>query len=391
MVHTYQNPLLITSSYLFCIFALIDPSNDIIGLKMPTFFFFIWGLILQGKPKPISVKIVLLLLLLNIIALGSGIFSGLEFDFDFTKQYFIFFATLLCLAYTSYVDFFRPLIFASIVLSLFTIFGFIVMSLYPEIENVLYNYMHEEHNDVVLMSHRTFLGVDFVSFCHKSLLVVTIPASLFYSKFLNEKKHKLQNLFLSVLFMFALFCGGNRSLLLGVFLILFILTYQYGKFNYIFKKIIIAIGILGLIIAFMALSEKGESSNDIKFNHLTSYINYFSDYFYLFFLGSGAGSKFYSLGFGRMTVLTEWTYLEIIRMYGIVGLILFLRLILNPIKNYKHKFRNITYWKPISLGYIMILIISGSNPYLLNSTGMICIVFMYSYIYNPKYRMPQMY
>ena len=383
-----QTLLLIVGSYLFCFFALLDPSNNIVGVKIPTFILFVIGLFFQGNPKAISLKILTCLLLLNMISFGCGMLSGLTFDFDFSKQYFIFFITLFCISFAKDIDIFKPILVTCFFLSIFTIFGFIVMSMYPETEAILYTFMHNDYNDVVLMSHRSFLGVEFVSFCHKSLLVVAFPASLYYYKFLTHDHHKMKNFILSCIFLFALFCGGNRSMLIGVFFIFFILTYPHVKHYYLVKPLIMVLGIVGVMIVFMALSEKGESSNDVKFDHLASYIKYFSSNWHLILFGSGAGS--YSKGFSGMTLLTEWTYIEIIRMYGLVGLMFFLWLVLIPLSDYKRKLKRIKYWKPISLGYIIILIISGSNPYLLNSTGMICIVFMYSYVYNKTYRTNRM-
>jgi len=385
-----QNPLLLAGSNLFCFFALLDPSNNIVGVKIPTFILFVLGLFCQGNPKAISLKILACLLLINIVSVGCGMLSGLTFDLDFSKQYLFFFITLFCISFAKDIDVFKPILITCFCLSIFTIFGFIVMSMYPEIETIIYTFMHNDYNDVVLMSHRTFLGVDFVSFCHKSLLVVAFPASLYYYKFLTQDHHKMKNIILSCIFMFALFCGGNRSMLIGVFFILFILTYPHVKHYYFIKPLIIFLGLVGIMIVFMALSEKGESSNDVKFDHLTSYLNYFSNNWHLILFGSGAGSFFYSKGFSGMTVLTEWTYIEIIRMYGLVGLMLFLWLIIYPLTDYKWKLKRIKYWEPISLGYVVILIISGSNPYLMNSTGMICIVFIYSYVYNKTYRTNRM-
>jgi predicted PurR-regulated permease PerM len=72
-------------------------------------------------------------------------------------------------------------------------------------------------------------------------------------------------------------------------------------------------------------------------------------------------------------------------MYGIIGGALILFFLLKPLFRWNEKREYIKNWEPVSLGYILFLVICGSNPYLINSTGLICIIFMYSYIANDKY------
>ena len=146
-----SNLILVIGSYLFCIFVLLDPVNDIVGLKIPTFLIMLIGLAFSGKPKPIALGILVLLLFLQGLSFICGYLSDLPFNYDITRQYLFFFLTLFVIVYSPYISFFRPILFSCFLLAGITIIGYGIIIYYPEIENVLYLYLHEEHNDVILI------------------------------------------------------------------------------------------------------------------------------------------------------------------------------------------------------------------------------------------------
>ena len=129
----------------------------------------------------------------------------------------------------------------------------------------------------------------------------------------------------------------------------------------------------------MLLSEKGESSNAIKYLHLTSYINLFSNNIDILFCGQGVGSFFYSLGFKMEVTQTEWSYIELIRYVGVFGAILIIGIYAFPLSIIYKNRKILTYAFPFSVGYILFLCIAGTNPLLINSTGMLALLTAYSY------------
>lgn len=327
-----------------------------------------------------------LLILCNIVSYLMADLAGLKMDYSLTIHFLIFFILLTCILWDYCIDFLYPIIMGGVILSILTIAGFVSILFFPDLEMLLYEYS-KEHDLIFLMSHRTFLGVEFISFCFKSLPILTIPASFYLYNFLYQREQKMHNFFLSLLFLFAMFCGGNRALLLGVIVIVGAMSYPILRGKKLFRLLGGVACVIFFAIVWMALTETGEASNDVKYGHLSSYIDYFSNNWQFLFFGSGAGSYFYSVGFGDYTNLSEWTYIEIYRMYGLFGGTFIVYFLLKPLFNYNTKKKKIKQWLPVSLGYMLFLIICGSNPYLINSTGLICIIFIYSYVANPKYKL----
>lgn len=371
------------SSYFFCIVALLDPV-DALHLKFPAFLLFALSLCLNNTININNLPIIVAMLLCNIISFIIGNAAGFKIEMPLMIHFLIFFVLQTCILWDYAIDLLRPIIVGSCLLSIATIIGFTSMIYFPELEAVLYEY--SEENDIIfVMSHRTFLGVDFLSFCFKSLPIITIPACICFKDLLYSKSHKLRNLILSLLFLIAMFCAGNRAMILGLLLIVFVIAYPAFSKKRFFRPLFAIASVIALIIIWMALTEKGEWSNDVKYGHLVSYVNHFSENWQYLLFGTGAGSYFYSIGFGYDTNLSEWTYIELFRMYGIIGGALILFFLLKPLFRWNEKREYIKNWEPASLGYILFLVICGSNPYLINSTGLICIIFMYSYIANDKY------
>ena len=375
------------STYLFCIFAIIDPANSILGLKIPTFILFLFSLALYAKPRSDNFMLVSSLIFINLLSFVCGLVMNFSFDTSITIQFLIFFITLYSLSWDFVIDLFDALVISSVLLSIITIAGFVVLVSFPDVA-ILLSGFSESHNTVFMMSERNFLGFTFYSFFYRSLPIVVIPASIYFGRFLNEPYNKRFNLSLALLFLVALFCGGNRAMILGVFVIISLSSYSRFKNNKFFKVLLFIVIIAGLLVAYLAITEKGEESNDIKYGHLVSYLSYFPEKWYTLLFGAGAGSEFYSIGFESMTPLTEWTYLEIIRMYGLVGLALMLYFLFKPVL-FSPWPDNVRNWSQVAFGYCLYMILAGSNPNIFCSTGLICILFVYSYVSNPKYQLSE--
>lgn len=377
--------LLTVASYLFCASALLDPRNSIFGLKIPTFVFFIFCLGFKYKPKLQVLALIIFLLLLQFISYLLGCVQGLKIDTAMTIQYAIFYTTLISIMWAYKVDIFGSIIFASWGIAIITIVGSLSMSYSPAVLTVLYEFA-ESHDRVFIVAQRQFLGFEVNNFVYSSIPIIIMPASYYFNQFLLCKKGKFKYLVLSSIFIFALLCAGNRTMMLGAFTILFFSAYPRLRRYKLFRPIMISIGLVALYIAYLAITEKGEQSSDIKFGHARSYMQLYSDHWYNLIFGTGVGSYFYSEGINEMTNNTELSYFEIIRTNGMIGLILFGMLLVKPLLGYKKKLKTIKDWSSVSFGYILYLLVAGSNPFLMSSTGLIYILFMYSYVQNEKYK-----
>ena len=364
---------------------MLDPTNSILKLKVPIFVLFLFSLFVNYKPQIKYIDFFVLMFAVFVVSMCFGVFSGGAMDYQFTMQYATFFLLLICVLWDSYIDLFTPLVVSSVFVSIITIIGFISMISFPALESGLYLFS-TSFDYTFLMSKRTFMGVEFTSFFYKSIPLVVIPASFYLNEIINNNKASLKNILLVFLFLFSLFCAGNRAMIGVVFLIAFFISYdRISKWPFI-KPLLFIVFVAAVYIGYLSITEKGEESNDIKFGHIESYIDYFKNSWYMLLFGSGAGSTFFSKGFESMTGITEWTYLELIRLYGIVGFVIFVMFLLYPLRDYNAKLRNIYGWKAFSLGYVFYLFICASNPYLTSSTGFLCILLIYSICSNPRYR-----
>ena len=373
------------STNLFGFFAVIDPANTLFGLKTPTFLLLLLLVALKYKPHFSNLGIIVLLIILQFVSCSFGLLIGMEFDSGINKQFILFYFLLLILCWGYKIDLLPSIIWGSFVVSVMTIIGYISIMMTPDFKLMIYQFS-EDHGTILMTGERTFLGVTFYALFYRSLPLVTIPAAIYFNKFLNENKHKKKNFLISLIFLTSLFMGGNRAMLLGVFIIIMIPIYLKYKRLLVFNVLIKIVILLGLIIAYLAITDKEEESTMVKTAHLISYSDYFTRYWYTLLFGTGAGSMFFSKGTDAMTPITEWTYLELLRMNGVVGLTLFLVFLFKPIiRNWKKK--EIRCWSEVSSGYILYMFLAGSNPNIFCSTGLLVIIFLYSYSENLKYRM----
>ena len=380
--YSFIDKVLNALCYVFCFVVIVDPPNTI--LKVKNLVFCVLALLLVLRYRRILMNAGGAVILVYFILIGTflrGVIVGYTYDYDASMMFLKAFTPLFLLCWVDKIYWLNKLLLPSLIISIITLF--IVFSMYymPELEGMIYGYMRT-HDDFILMSHRSFLGYDFIAVFYRSIPLVIIPYSLYCYKFFFEEKNHKKNLVVLFLLGLSLYFSGTRANMLaalGVVAILFIYRIYRSNFSIVAYLLSFLSICSFLCILFMLLSEKGESSNEIKFSHLISYINLFSNNVDVLFCGQGVGSYFYSLGFKMMTTQTEWSYLELIRYVGLLGAVLIIGLYVFPIYKLYKKRRELTYALPISIGYILFLCIAGTNPLLINSTGMLALLTTYSY------------
>jgi hypothetical protein len=135
---------------------------------------------------------------------------------------------------------------------------------------------------------------------------------------------------------------------------------------------------VGAAVVMPKFADTKEGSNAIKLNHLRSYMSEFDNRPASLLLGQGANSSFYSEGFQSWTTVTELTYLEFIRIFGLPVSILFAAW-LGWLAHSLFKRGSIA----IGLAYVTYLAIAASNPLLINSTGFLVLASMYEQATKP--------
>ncbi len=130
--------------------------------------------------------------------------------------------------------------------------------------------------------------------------------------------------------------------------------------------VVLVVGLgLGVIQAMVSTDEFG---NSVKLSHLHDYGVLFSDWRNLVF-GQGLGAAFFSTAWGTRATLTEVTYLEILRNYGLLFAPLLYGLILYPLHLLRDQRARPDHY--LLLGYACYLGICIADPLLLSSSGML--------------------
>lgn len=371
---------------LFVNVAILDPSGMFINIKAQLFCILVFFLFITYPISRKYIKNITTILTIFIITVGTGLIMKFNFDFSYTKQFLTTFLSLSLLLWYKQLKIYNYLLVPSLILSILTIFLYIVFVFYPDLSKAYYVYI-TELGDVpqVFIDEREFLGISFQTIFYTPIMinVVTLPICLYH--YLSDKKKR--NLILSIILTLGLFCAGNRACLLSLVLIYALIIaqamWQYKKMRIILRFLFLICSIFFIVLLSNVILEK-EESNVVKAGHMQSYITLLKENPCTFIIGSGAGSLFYSKGFHKMTALTEITYIEIFRIYGILGAAYIMMFFLFPAyklirnKKYYHEYY------PEAIGLIMYILASSMNPYLFTSTGMIVIISLYQYINNEK-------
>ncbi len=237
----------------------------------------------------------------------------------------------------------------------------------------------EAHNKVFLLTTRYFYGIKFFGIYINSIYCLSFCMFLMYYRIFDSRRWYLYAVG-AIILSFPFFCGGTRSVMLMPIAFFGIVVYGYFSkkryAKYFSYPIMISFAIMFLFVIYMLATEEGQTSNDMKYAHLTSYMNLFREHPEYLVLGQGPGTSFYTSGFGRMTTQTEWSYIEIVRNYGISSIIILFIFIYPVIKLFKYRKDN--YYLGVLVVCVIYLFIAGTNPLLMTSTGSFVLLCAYS-------------
>lgn len=269
-----------------------------------------------------------------------------------------------------------PVVLCCIIMTLF----FLLILAFPEIEGPIY--LWDKSLDFpVLMARRAFLGVTmFVMYLKSYVAFIFVIAYYIYAAYTGKNRTFFTFVYLFFI-CFAFFVSGTRSTMLTPIFLFIMIGYftssqtKYAK--YFLYPILIISGIIFFALLIILISDTGEASNAVKYGHIPSYIQLFGEHPEYILIGQGPGAMMYSEGFNKIVYKTEWTYLELIRNYGVFSIII-VGIFAKPLlKIWKHRdniFNKCMFWT-----YLSYLLIAGTNPLLLSSTGMITLLIAYSF------------
>ncbi len=366
--------------FLFILVLMLDPTSTILHIKDKVFIVVVAYNIVFFRPSFRFLPHIMLVFVALTCSLVSGMLQGNDIVMEEALADYKAFSPLILLLWVHHYDFIRVSLAPAIITALvvIAIYGF---SMYDgRIEGVIYTYM-KEHDATAMMSHRYFLGIKVFAIYYKSFVALTFPMFFYYHKVYNHPKHWYLTIIPVAIFTFAFLVSGTRATMLLPFFMIALVGYRsIGKlrrWKYAFYPMLVLFAIVFVIMVIVLASEKGEASNVIKYAHLTSYIQLFERHPIYLLFGQGIGTEFYTIGFHRFVNITEWTYLELIRDYGLFSIMILFTLFYPFSQMWPH--RKDSFCFGMMGAYVAYILIAGTNPLLVSSTGMIVVLSAYSY------------
>lgn len=366
--------------FIFILIVLIDPTNTILHKKDIVFVILVAYCMMFFKP---NVK-----MLIPIFALFTAFCipwiiceaRATNYDTSMALARLKSLTPIVLLLWTDRFDLLKLAKAPVVICCIITSTIFIAASLHPEIEAMIWAF-YGDHDSTVMMSHRWIAGVQIFAVYLKSTIVFIFVLAYYLHCLFNKGMRSFMNTLCLIIVFFNFVVSGTRSTMLVPFFILGIVVFVNYRNHPKVKPFIYPAIILGafmfLAIIVLLASETSEASNQIKYAHIPSYIALFANHPVDLLVGQGPGTSFYSEGFNKIVYETEWTYLELIRSFGIFSIVI-VAVFAYPLvilwRNRNDKFTFCMFWT-----YVAYMLIAGTNPLLLSSTGMMSLLIAYSY------------
>jgi len=370
--------------------AIFEPSDLVLGLKMYLFSLFVFlGIVALFVDEDISMPSLPHLLYVFTLALvfpGWGLAVSLVFNpgnlGSDGLQYFkshLFLIFSLFLTPLSLLRFAEKTFITLLVVLAHVIVGLFVVTLVapPQLYGAIL--LFGRQTGLFLLGAREYGGVHF-----PTMYYVTAPLLVFcLAYFLERANKKLDKgtLYLILVSAVGLFLSGTRNTILMSLLIpaYYFLRHRPGR---IVLALALPVVLFLAAAVLQSMFDPEDVSTAVKFGYLADYSAILNEPKTLL-LGHGLGTRFFSSARGQVVSITELSYFEIARTYGmIVGVAYFLYLIYPLIVLLRS--RDSRYYCVV--GYAAYLIENYSNPYMLSSNGMLVLGLVAALAFQPKSR-----
>ena len=251
-----------------------------------------------------------------------------------------------------------------IVLACVTLLLFFISQMGGIFLDAVYDYCNLSGN-FMMAYNRNFLGytINGLYFKAGSLIIFSFIYNLY------QYRGPLKTVYSVILFL-SLMVAGSRTPMLVQLMILLVYLYDkniIGKFLTRVSALVLFGGLI--MVTYLLATQENEDSNEVKYENYESYIDDMSEKGHIIW-GAGVGSEFYAKGRGYKLSYSELSYLDILRMYGIPVGGAFIFLFFAPFFYMRRYFPESMFLKRYCWGYVLFLILSGTNPTLLGSVGL---------------------
>lgn len=381
----YKLRCLISFLFFFCL--VVDPTNYIFHMKEFLFISFCLFNLKHISGRYIVIPVVCLFFVLQSFIFSPSFLYNKDFDYSFALLYVKSFLFLFLLLYIDVkdiklIDYFVVCVAIMSIIELVICFFYFF---YPNIASIIYSYVYGVEGSnfpIKLMGMRIFLNGRiklFSVFYTTSPLIVIIEPFIVYVYLVRRR---LRHLFLSCLLFFALYVSGTRANILLGFLgvsVAFLVFLYYRKKYTTFILLCLLTLFFFVIVGAVLITDQSDLSLSTKSMHIQSIVKLFEkDITKYLFTGNAPGSLFYTIGWNKLTTNVEVVYLDLIRMFGFFPFCIIFLYIVYPVFLIWCNRRNSRYVNILFIcGYIFYLIIGGTNPLIIGSTGFLAIFLAY--------------
>ncbi|QIA08547.1 hypothetical protein [Draconibacterium halophilum] len=300
----------------------------------------------------------------------------------YLNSFFFFF--LLVIIVTENIQLRPVLNISALLLVAITAFSYIIPLINPGLFAKLYTFFVTE-KEAAVYALRNYGSFTLLMVFYKTSPILVFPLAWYLHRILILKveKNRIRQIVFILAISTTLFLSGTRAniLSMGLILLFYIFFYAYKKSKPV-ALLVAFIYLVGFFYGANLLADvflnRSEVSNQVKLGHLFSYIEHFSDHVGILLFGQGIGSTMYTSGINSVVSVTELTYFELIRVWGLPVSIVFGLILLIPIYQ-ELKSGTISH---LFIAYIAYLFIAGTNPLLLSSTGMLVLVYVFSQTFS---------
>lgn len=198
---------------------------------------------------------------------------------------------------------------------------------------------------------------------------------LFCILLMNFKQNKIKNTFWMIISVVVCLLSTSRALIFAVVLyaLYFLLTNVKKKYKILLYICIIVVFFISIFIMlkYTTILSTNEHGNSIKLKHIISYFKILSWKNLIF--GNGLGTVYFSYGVNKSVAQTEVTLIDLLRYFGVFFTSLLYYFMYFPSMNLK-----ISKEKNEFIIFSIYLIMSLTNPILLNSFGVLIILWYWS-------------
>lgn len=386
-----MNTIVNVLSALFVFSLMVDPGDVILRLKLPLFALLLVACVV-AYPR-IDLKLLrtdFIFYSILILSTLAGLFAAYKTDYSMTVQLYKTFIMIWLLPWCRHLRLLEYLLLPGCVIGLVVVAIYIAVSVVPGTEIAVSSFFTNVFPGTIFLSRRTFLGINIIAVYYTS-----IPVLLLFIPVMQKTIFVLRNASFGykaafVLILIALVMGGTRALIgsaLGIVFSLWVIGIGKKKGG---KPFALLIGFIvlaaGVALLYLLLNDKGEQSLETKSVLAQAFYRHIDDHPGTLVWGNGVGAVFDSLGVrGDDATLSELSYFELIRWFGIPLTLVFMVIYIYPVFLIYKKRNRLLYGNGIIIGYVFYLLLAGTNPYLIGSNGLLALLIMYSYANNPLY------